>query len=271
MITSIADLQLMCGLSSSITEQERAVLTAIHPRVEASVKAFLGYDPEQSAWTEYYPRHDNAGGLDVGGVWDVNASHTRAVWERFSSASDTLQLRNLPVRTISSLYVDTSGRFGKGSGAFPAATAYTEGTDFWGEYEAQYFCASGLLYSYGSWPIEPGSIKVTYTAGYSRLELAGRSTSTTSSDENSEISTKGVDGSGIVAAIATTAVAAMNRWGLTKKHSGAGFVGPIQSESAGDYSYSLASGYLVSLIGTSLPPEAIEQLNAYRHYGVMRA
>lgn len=272
MIATLAELQLLAGLSSSITEEERAVLSSLHTHAESMVKLFLHYDPEQASRTEYYPRHDAAGGLDVSGVWDVNAAHTKAVWERFSSASDTLQLRRLPVRRITDLRVDTSGRFGTASGSFAAATAYTEGTDFWGSYEETYFSPSGLVHSYGSWPLEPGSIKVTYTAGYSKLEFAGQAPSAdTLSDANSQVSTPGVDASCIVRAVSLTVVRGMNKWAMEKKHTGAGFIGILQSESAGDYSYSLAAGYAASLIGNELPGEAVQLLEGLVNYGVMRA
>lgn len=271
-IATTANLKLMLGLSSSITVEETSLLAILHPRAEAAVKRFLQYDPEQASRTEYYPRHDAAGGLDVSGSWDVNAARTKAIWERFSSASDTLQLLRLPVRRITSLYVDTSGRFGTVAGSFAAGTLYTEGTDFWAAYEEQYVCRSGLLHSYGSWPLEPGSVKVTYVAGYSTLEFADSTPSTsTTSDANGQVSSAGVDASGIARAVELIVVQAFNQWAMTKKHTGPGFVGMLSGESAGDYSYSVNGAYAASLIGTDLPTAAIQLLEPFVNFGILRA
>lgn len=267
MIVSIAELQLMAGLSGSITDEERAVLARVHKSAEAKVKQHLKYDPEQRTLVEYYPRQD-AGGAALSGQWDVNSSHTRAQFE--SSVPDSLQLERLPIRSVTGVWCDSAGYFGTASGAFPESCRWAEGTDFWPLLERPRYAPSGIVMASGSWPATPGSVKVQYCAGYSRLELAGESTADSASDQNGQISTAGVDASGIAKAVVSTVLLGMTRWSAWKKRTGPGFVGPITNESAGDYSYGIDGGALAAVLNVELPGDAIDALEEFVNWGVMR-
>ena len=275
MICSEAEIRVFLGLVSTITDEESAVLNMLHPRAEGKVREHIGYDPEQNVRTEFYPRHQPAGGLGIRafvGVWDVNEAHTFGRFEPATShINRTLQLEGIPIRDITTVHVDYDGRHGEGSSAFAAGTLWTEGTDYWAEFEEADVCKTGCLFANGAWPIVAGSVKTVYRAGYSQDELSGRAvTSSVASDGT--ITTARLDGSGIKRAVILTTVKAFQTWAALKKRTAVGFVpGPFSGEKLGDYSYSLgaASESIAGLI-VELPGEARDALQAYRHYGVMR-
>src|SRR5690606_18761523 len=98
------------------------------------------------------------------------------------SAVDELQVQHLPIRyrdkdgsNAIDLRIDYDGRGGTRSGAFAANTQQTEGVDFWPNYDAQdssgyQLCRDGVIRSEGRWPNQPGSVRITYTAGYTAEE-----------------------------------------------------------------------------------------------------
>lgn len=97
----------------------------------------------------------------------------------------SLWLRRFPVTAVSLLRVDQDGYYGIPSGAFPASTAYTEGTDFAiprvdesEENRGELIALQSVDFQKfgGIWTSGRGNIKVTYTSGYTTapkdLELA---------------------------------------------------------------------------------------------------
>ena len=96
-----------------------------------------------------------------------------------------LLLRQRPVQSVASVYLDHGGYFGEASDAFAAATLLTEGEDFVLDLNQAGLSASGILYRIGGdWPAilstpggqltgiqqsSLGNIKVTYTAGFTRI------------------------------------------------------------------------------------------------------
>ena len=258
-IVSNDTLKTLLGLASG-TSVELSALSFFHTRAEGLVRNYLKYNPEQDTHTEYYPRVE---GPDIRGnvglVWDVNLSHTRATLEATPNGiSDTLQLQHLPVRSITSVNVDYNAKHGAQAGAFGANTAWVEGEDFWAENERDGLCRSGMLFANGSWPQIPGSVKVVYTAGYTAAEFSG-------SDPN-------IDASPIQSAVVLTVAKAMGTWqNAINKKATVGFGGPFQSENLQDYSYSLgASADMLSAMVRALPSEAEDMLEDYLHYGLMR-
>jgi len=166
--------------------------------------------------------------------------------------------------------VDSAGYFGTASGAFGSGTQWTQGTDYYPLLERPRYCPSGLLIATGSWPATPGSVKITYVAGYSRLELAGQAGADSASDQNSQISTGGVDASSIAKAVVSTVLLGMNRWAQWKKRATTGWTGPITNESAGDYSYGIDGASLASILNVDLPADAVDALEPFCNWGVMR-
>jgi len=269
-IANVDDIKLLLGLSSSITDEEQAFISLIHPLAEGLVKQYLKYDPEQKEHTEYFPRHLRSGGPGYGqeGRWSV--SGTRAIWESLDSSDSTLQLTHLPLRLIATVHVDTSAMHGDSDNAFDVDTMWTHGTDYYGDWDQPDVGYSGQLFSYGSWPSEPGTVKVVYRAGYSPAELLGTATEDAVAGEM--ITTAGVDGSGITRAVHITVISQFLKNMALKKKDIAGFTpGALLGERLGDYSYQVDSGtFGAAGLAVSLPDEAKEQLESYRHWGLAR-
>lgn len=247
---------------TSVTRVEDAVISASINRAEAAVKKHLRYDPVKRTRTEYYPRLDLA------------YSSTREVWEatdntaylrRTSTGStDELQVQHLPIRSDVNIrvWIDYDGRSGAKSGAFGNDSEKTLGTDFWPNYDGQDddgngICRDGIIKSLGLWPLEPGSIKVRYSAGYSAEELDGEKSL--------------VDAVCIYEACMVEALRRAKKAFVNKRSKLAGFLpGPVTSENLGDYSYSVDSSVASKLFGntTGLIPETISLLSDFVNKGI---
>ncbi|QDV49538.1 phage head-tail connector protein [Gimesia fumaroli] len=93
------------------------------------------------------------------------------------NGKDELFLAHRPLTSVTGVWVDPDGYFGKGTDAFPSDSAWTEGGEFVPQSEeANEQNASMLISLNRIWPEGRGNIKVTYTAGYETipadLELA---------------------------------------------------------------------------------------------------
>lgn len=255
MIVTEAELRLVLGLSSTITDEERGVLLTVHKEAEQAVRRYLGYDPEQAERTEFLPRGDYLG--TAYGAWESTGAY--AVWTPADIVNELL-VAHIPIRSISSLRVDRDGRFGTRAGSFGAETAWTEGVDFWPTYEASGVCKSGLIQASTSWPVSAGSVRITYTAGLTAAELSGNTTN------------RIVDGSGISEAVKLTAVKGMETYMTRRKKTRLGWIpGALASETLGSYSYSTDSAALSAAVGMlkKLPPQAEQACADWRHYGIM--
>lgn len=236
-VTSNNDVLRQLGLASPTSDQD-AIVTASILFAERAVRRYLHYDPVQRLRTEYYPQLDLNRGSRLG-IWEAN--NTTAYLRDVSGGySDELQLRHLPIRSITELYVDYDGRFGKRGTSFSSETLKAEGDDFWARYDGQdddgeLICRDGILLTSGSWPTNPGSVKITYTAGYSAAEFAGTGLL--------------VDAVPIYEAIVFEAARKAKQAFLLSQNSGGSgggsgtgwTAGTIQSEKLGDYSYTLSS------------------------------
>jgi len=254
------------GLSASATAEEKVIIQEATTRASGSVIDYLRYDPVQKVHTEYYPQEQTRGGRRDA-IWEANS--TEAYIRRETEASTSqLQLKHLPVRYADvdgsnriDLRVDYDGRFGTKSGSFAAATQKTEGEYFWPTYDLEDssgygVCNDGILNSVGLWPIEPGSIKVTYLAGYTQDELAG---------EDSK-----VNASPIYETVVQEAVKRAKR-ALTihKKDGRIGFLtGPFIGERLGDYSYQTDAVSARHYFGAKndLLPESKQRLQTFTNY-----
>jgi len=256
------------GLSSSATAEEEVIVQEAVTRASGAIKRFLRYDPAQRVRTEYYPLESIRGG---GGqqIWEANSSEAYVRRETEASSSE-LQVKHTPVRysdadgnnTID-LRIDYDGRNGARSGSFAAATQKTEGTDFWPNYDGNdsdsiQFCSDGVLRSIGLWPLEPGSVKITYVGGYTDDELAGVDAI--------------LDASPIVDAVVQEAVLRAKKALLINSKNGAsGFIaGPLAGERLGDYSYQVDVVSARMFFGGKydLQPETKNKLQEFVNYGV---
>jgi len=254
------------GLSTTVTPAERAVvLTAIN-YAEGAVRRYLRYDPAWLSRTEFYPVMDfNQRNVDTSdAVWE--SSETEAYLRRLSSAAtNQLQVRHLPIRSMTSLRVDYDGRFGTRVGSFAVATEKTEGEDYWPNYDSvdsdgNGVCMDGIIKSIGGWPTTPGSVRITYVAGYTDEEFHGRESV--------------IDATPIWSAVMGEAVRKAKSIFVNQKQSGTGFVGGvIISEKLGDYSYTIDASQAKMLFGSSwdLTGQTKEMLSEFVNWGWMLA
>jgi hypothetical protein len=169
MLTSPDDLQTYLGLTSFTP------LTAqVHALAEAHVKDHLGWQEiEQRTWTEYYPRDQGAASTNEP-RYIVASNRQRAV-PGFYFAPNAIQLQQLPVRSITEVREDATGYFGQVAGSFASNTVLQPGGDYFLKTEQDGISWSGLLVRRAFWfPATIGSVKVTYVAGFTAAELAGR-------------------------------------------------------------------------------------------------
>lgn len=258
-IVDLSEVLLRAGLSGSVTETERAIAQESLNDAESDVIRFLRFDPVQKSHTVYLPNMDFARqSRDY--VWEVNDNE--AYIRRLAEAStDELQLQHLPVRSITSLFVDYDARSGTRSGSFAASTQWTEGTDFWPNHDlvdsdGNKVCRDGVLKSEGRWPNLPGSVKVTYVAGYTDAELHGTDAK--------------LNARPIASVVLNESIRKMNQiYAWMKKTRGGFATGPFTSENLGDYSYSqdsaLLQSYLKSLAG--LTAESQDKLGEFVNWG----
>lgn len=273
-IASEAEARVVLGLISTITDAERAMLNLLLPAAEGRVIEHLGYDPEQREATEYYPRQEPSGGSMTGNVgWDVDASHRRAEMyvQGGGGLYPTLQLQRLPIRSVTNLWIDYSAKHGSAPGAFASASLKVQGQDYWVEFDQPGYGPTGCLMSSGAWPREPGTVKVAYRAGYSPAEFNGRATAA-GTDSEGNLSTAGVNASPIKRAVLMTLTAGMQKWAALAKSSTGWKPGGLSSERLGDYSYTVGgnAAETIASLTVELPGTAIDLLEPFRHYGVMR-
>lgn len=260
MIVDPSEVILELGLSGSISETERAIVMQCIAKADAAVKRHLKYDPEYKTHTEYYPQSDD-NALLGSGVWDVIGSRVHFK-EAQESSSRELQVRNIPVRSITSLHLDYDGRSGARSGSFPASSLRTIGQDYWPNWDlvdssGNAVCRDGILRSEGTWPDSPGSIKLVYVAGYTSSELRGGDPV--------------LNATPIWESVIDEAIRRVKKTYSRMKSQAAGLsAGPFTSESLGSYSYSVNSGVQTALIGISfdLLPETERKLSSFVNYGV---
>ncbi len=256
-----SDVLLALGLSAGASVEERAMVALCVPFAVGAVKKYLRYDPALAERTEYYPNLDlRAGAREV--IWEVN--DTEAYARELSEAStNELQVRHLPIRSIGSLKIDYDARSGTRSGSFGSETVKVEGVDFWPNYDLKdsangRVCNDGIIRSVGRWPSIPGSVEIRYTAGYTSAELRGQDSI--------------IDASQIWGVALNECTRRFQKLQIYKKRGGAGFSGPLQSESLGDYSYTVASDLLSKIIGgMQLSGESQMMLDEYVNMGVMLA
>jgi hypothetical protein len=245
-----------------LTDLQQAVISGAIRRAEGAVKKHLRYDPVNRSRTEYYPIKNRVY-QSRKHIWE--ATDTVAYIRSTSDASsDELQLMHLPIRgsVAVRVWIDYDGRFDEQAGAF--TDEKTEGQDFWAEYDQQDddgngICSSGILRSIGLWPLESGSVKVTYTAGYTSDEFNGNS------DQ--------VDATPIHEACVMEAVRRAKRaFIVNNRDSQVGFVaGPFTSENLGDYGYNVDGSVASTLLGSQvgLTTETKELLSTFVNYGFM--
>lgn len=263
MIADISELLLQLGLSGTVTDAERAMADASLKRAESAVKQFLFYDPEQKTRTEFYPQMDYSGGQSEE-IWEANETHAY-IRRQSTAASDELYLKHIPVRSITTLHIDYDGRSGAKSGAFAASTLKTQGEDYWLNFDqldsgGNKICMDGIVRSIGLWPSNPGSVKVVYVCGYTAKELHGQDSV--------------IDAHVINETVINEAVRRFHIFNAFMKKTRTGFTpGLLESESLGDYSYSMDNSSLLGMLASKgeLLQASMDALEQYVNYSYQMA
>ena len=256
-IVTAAEVLAELGITAPTTAESTVVANAII-KAEGAVRLFLQYDPLYGAHTEYHPQQPFQAQISRG-IWEV--MEQRAVLRQVSeAATNELQLGHVPVRGSPSVWRDYNGRSGMATGAFPDSSLLTIGTDFWPNYDrfdsaSNPVCVDGILRTIGLWPTTPGTVKVTYNAGYSSAELRG--------------SDRTIDASPIWDACLEEAVRRARRVLVTSKGKVGVKPGVFSSERLGDYSYSLDGATTARLFGGAILPENREKLFPFICIGSM--
>lgn len=170
MIARPAEILAYLGRSDA-SESDLALVNMLQPLVEQSLKAWLGYSVEYAEHTLYLPHeaHTQTGDDVFAGILDGRVYYTPV-----GDCRRELYLPELPVRGVSELRIDLAGNFGQTPGSFSGGSL-TEGVQFYREIDESGLCRSGKLICPMGWPTAPGSVQVTFAAGYTREELDGHS------------------------------------------------------------------------------------------------
>ena len=252
-IVDIDDVLLELGLSFQVTDEERAVTKAAIVKAEGSVRRYIKYDPVQTSHVEFYPQTDyNV--TNSRGVWETN--DTQAYFRRTTIPSTSeMYMKHLPIRTITEVRIDLDGRNGSNSNGFPDSTVKIQGTDYWANFDSPGICRDGIIRSFGLWPVTPGSVQVTYTAGYSSSEFSGNSAS--------------VDATPIHTAVLEESTRLAKKVMVNKKQTQGWIAGQFAEEELGDYRYVIDGTTASKLYGSSfnLMSETKEMLADFINYG----
>jgi hypothetical protein len=253
-VLSIEDIYALLEVNAALTDAEKVVVQQSMVAAWGAIRRYLGYDPVIEQRTEFYPQMDFSS-LGGGSRWESNDTHAY-MRQTNGGACNQLQLSHIPVRSIVSLRIDYDGRGGSRSGSFGDATEKTEGVDFWRntdtlDGEGEPMSRDGILFSHGLWPLVPGSVKITYLAGYRATELRGEDAIT--------------DASLIRESLIDETIRRLHRNESRAKRSATGFSGPLTSENLGDYSYSVDSTVRNELVaGGDLSKVNCQRLEMFR-------
>jgi hypothetical protein len=164
------------------TDPDFALLTWLQPMVEQLVKDFVGYQIEQATFVEWYPDRVLSNVRDElvdGAPYEIVGG--RAVqYGLLGLNAQTIQLRQLPVRSITAIHENPAAWQVANPPDFPNSTKLTEGLDYnvdWREPQnADKISWTGHVYRLtGAWYMSPWAhrtIQVTYVAGFTANEMA---------------------------------------------------------------------------------------------------
>jgi len=258
-IADVSEVLLELGLEDRATDAERALVQTCIVKAEGAVRRYLQYDPVLRSHTEFHPQQAFQAQISRG-VWEV--METRATLRQVSeSATNEMQLQNLPVRyPITSVYVDYDGRSGTWPNSFNPGTWKKEGPDYWANYDLQLsnglkICTDGIIRTIGLWPTTPGTIKVSYTAGYTPRELRGEGGT--------------LDASPIWEVVINEAARRVRKRMVMKAGRLGLPAGVKTSEGLGDYNYSMDGDSIKELISGELTATSRSALSTFVNLGRM--
>jgi DNA-binding transcriptional ArsR family regulator len=181
-ICDLSEVVQSLGLGSTLTDADSALLTTTKIRIEAEVRRFVGHNIVQPAtpYVEYLPARP--GNIQSVEMYEVVGN--QLISHVSTQYGDVLQLPQMWLRSITSIYEDRGAYGGQKAGDFAAGTLLTQGTHYWVNYDkdasdpelngTQSLAVAGQVIRVGaSWSRVPRTIKVTYVAGLTASELDG--------------------------------------------------------------------------------------------------
>src|SRR5690606_19172886 len=124
----------------------------------------------QATYTHLLPSSPIIGNESIDTYVEITGDRVSLGRGRYGA--DVLQLPQMFVRSITSVYEDVNAKAGQGSNDFPASTLLTAGTEYWLDVDETGLSRSGfLIREAGTWSRRPRTIKVTYVAGLTAAEL----------------------------------------------------------------------------------------------------
>jgi hypothetical protein len=186
-LTSTDEVLTFMGLPTASERRtvEVALADLLVPIACNLVKEYVGYEIEFGTFIEYHPDAQVAPVEDelIDG-WEVIGGRVVPRGPRGHKARAVIQLTNLPVRQIDSIY-EAPDSWDNYPPTWASGTLLTEGTHYRVDYDNESFPGVDATYTrmsktgflirrVGIWTPVARSVKVTYKAGYTSDELAGR-------------------------------------------------------------------------------------------------
>jgi hypothetical protein len=245
MIATRAEILVALGLSGNISDPDLALLDLCHRASDAAVRGYLQQELGYQQHEELLPVGQPITSIDAVLEPYLRGDATIKFVGRTGMGSNAIVLKNLPVYQAGlTVWEDVGANAGQAEDSF--TTPLLQGDDYWLDVDDPQngLSHTGILYRMGYWPTEPRSVKVRYYAGASAAKL-----------NNGWADIK-------QAAI----LAATEEFQNMKRRQG--LKGVKQSESIGQYSYSLGQGGVVSSAGGYvLPPGVVARLFRLRNMG----
>lgn len=161
----------------AVSTAGQTLLGILQPMVESAISKFLGWKPTTAGLitsiTEFQPRKGDRG-FTASDWFAFDLSPGGMVVPRQYNRADLciIQLAQLPVRSIQSVYVNTGGWMqGDANGTFPSSTLLSATEYRLDAVVAGMSWTGHLIRNFGNWPAYPMSTKVVYTAGLTADEL----------------------------------------------------------------------------------------------------
>ena len=169
-IVGMGELILNLGLGDSLSNADAALLEMIKRQVEDRIRKYCRWGITQKTYTQYLPSTTDSAAYT--GREYVEISGDQAYFSRDYNGGDILQLPNLYVSSITSLYEDRSAKGGQGATDFAEATLLESGVDYWLDKDDGDFSIGGhVVKEAGSWSRKQRTIKITYVSGFTATQL----------------------------------------------------------------------------------------------------
>lgn len=151
-ICDVAEVISYLGKSTTASETEVALINQVKPSAESRVRQWIGSSITQATYTHFLP---------------IANAHLGSTY--------VLRLPEFPARSITNIWVDLGAMAGQATGdTFTSDALLTAGDDYALDMNESGLAWFGHVLRKGTkWSTDPGSIKVTYVAGWSDDELAG--------------------------------------------------------------------------------------------------